>query len=219
MHCRFHLIRHGESTWNAENRWQGQADPPLSERGVAQAARLARKLEHVHLDAVVSSDLCRAVDTAEVVAAPHGLAVEKRPALRELDVGRWTNLTSPEIAERYPDEWDAFTAGEDVRRGGGESHAMLTERVMAAFDDVAAEAARGKRQDVAVVSHGGCVRVIAAAALGLGAHDHPNRRVAPPRNASLSVVLLDGRGLRLDTYNDTAHLLGLPGPVGAGEAP
>src|SRR5687767_12818211 len=96
------LVRHGQSTWNAEGRWQGWADPPLSELGATQALTAANHVEHV--DAVVSSDLVRARETAEIIAKALGIAeVEAFRGLRERGAGDWTGLTRPEIEERWPE--------------------------------------------------------------------------------------------------------------------
>ena len=85
----FLLIRHAESAWNAAGRWQGQADPPLSPLGREQARAVARELAEAKLDVLLASDLCRALETARRVGAPHGLVPTPDPRLRELDVGRW----------------------------------------------------------------------------------------------------------------------------------
>jgi broad specificity phosphatase PhoE len=90
------LVRHGETDWNAERRWQGHADVPLNERGRDQAERLAEELENARVDAVYSSDLSRARETAEIVGARLGVPVVLDPALREIDVGSREGLTWPE---------------------------------------------------------------------------------------------------------------------------
>src|SRR5260370_19441283 len=123
------LVRHGESTWNAEGRWQGHADPPLSAVGVAQARAAASGVSRVA--AVWSSDLVRARQTAEL-CAPAGVVVAEDPRLRERDVGSWTGLTRAATddrcprwlaAGRRPDGWEddaplAARAWEGLRRGG-----------------------------------------------------------------------------------------------------
>src|SRR5918995_495099 len=99
--ARLLLVRHGESTWNAQGRWQGWADPPLSDIGRAQAESAAPAAAPV--DAVVSSDLERARTTAELMAAVLDAgAVRVEPGLRERDVGDFTGLTRAEIEERWP---------------------------------------------------------------------------------------------------------------------
>src|SRR5215211_8136133 len=96
------LARHGETDWNREGRFQGWADPPLNDAGRAQAQALAERLREMPFDAVYASDLRRAFETAEIVAASHGVPVTPDPGLREVDIGSWSGLTRAEIEERFP---------------------------------------------------------------------------------------------------------------------
>jgi broad specificity phosphatase PhoE len=156
------LIRHAESTWNAAGRWQGHADPPLSPAGREQAERLARELAGVRLAHVLCSDLSRALETARIVAAPHGLVPAPDPRLRELDVGRWSGLRREEIAAREPEAIARFAAGDpDARPGGGESRRELRLRVQVALQE-ACVAFAGRR--IAVVAHLGVIRALAPGA-------------------------------------------------------
>jgi broad specificity phosphatase PhoE len=106
------FVRHGESVWNAEGRWQGQADPPLTERGRHQAQRAAERLARLGIACIVASDLGRARETAQILGARLGLAPSFDPALRELDVGRWSGHPVAEVARRWPEELAAFRAGD-----------------------------------------------------------------------------------------------------------
>jgi len=141
------LARHGETEWNREGRWQGWADPPLNETGRAQARALAEQLRSTPFDAVYSSDLQRARETAEIVAAPHGVPVVADLGLREIDVGSWSGLTRPEIQERFP--------GGD--RPDGETRAQHSARVLAAVERIA-RANAGQR--ILLVTHGGTMRAL-----------------------------------------------------------
>jgi len=155
---RFVLIRHGESTWNAAGRWQGRGDPPLSDRGRAQAQRLAAGLAREGIEVVVASDLARAAETAAILGAALGLAPTSDERLRELDVGCWTGLTRPEIASRDRAGLDHFESGApDARAGGGECRRELAERAHAAVADVAE---RFAGRCIAVVAHLGVVRAL-----------------------------------------------------------
>src|SRR6185437_15592133 len=116
------IARHGETDWNREGRWQGWADPPLNDTGRAQAKQLAGELRDTPFDAVYSSDLRRAFETAEILAAPHDIPVVADPGLREIDVGSWSGLTRAEIDARFPD-------GE---RPGGETRDEHLARVLQA---------------------------------------------------------------------------------------
>jgi broad specificity phosphatase PhoE len=144
------LARHGETDWNAEGRVQGHTDRPLNDAGRAQARALADELAEVHVDAVYSSDLARALDTARPVAAARGLAVEPVAELRERDFGTWEGLLDTEILERFP---EARTGA----WGDAETREQLAERVLAALRRIAEQHPGGQ---VLVVSHGGPLRAI-----------------------------------------------------------
>ena len=141
------LARHGETEWNREGRWQGWADPPLNDLGRAQAHELAEQLRATPVDAVYSSDLRRAHETALILAVPHDREVVTDADLREIDVGAWSGLTRAEISVRFP-------GGE---RPGGETRDQHSVRVLAAVERIAL-AHPGER--VLVVAHGGCVRAL-----------------------------------------------------------
>lgn len=146
------LVRHGESVWNMEGRWQGQADPPLSEAGAAQA-RLAADALDGFSGRIVSSDLMRARRTAEIIAETLGLGeVHVVPGVREIDVGAWSGLTHAEIEARFPGQLERYRAGALAGPPGGESRAVFLERVLAALDDIA-----GAGERTLVVTHGGVI--------------------------------------------------------------
>lgn len=183
------IARHGQSDWNQEKRWQGHADRPLTERGREQAQALADRLAHIELDAVYSSDLQRARDTAAVVAESQGLELRQLPDLREVDVGSWSGLTRAEAEERFPEgfaQWrDGYPGWQD-----GETYEAMTDRVLRAVDEIAGEHEGGR---VLVVSHGGPIRAMHAAALGLDVHAYRRLRPVEP-NARLSAVcFVDGK--------------------------
>jgi broad specificity phosphatase PhoE len=154
----FVLIRHAESVWNAEHRWQGHADPPLSPRGIAQTQALCGQLAAERADALVSSDLVRARATAEVLGRALGLTPRTDPRLRELDVGRWAGLTRGEIEACDAEALKRFEAEDpDLRAGGGESRAQIRIRVRRAFRALALEHPGAR---VIVVTHLGVVRAL-----------------------------------------------------------
>jgi broad specificity phosphatase PhoE len=183
------LARHGESDWNRARRWQGFADRPLNERGREQASALAERLADVGLDAVYSSDLQRARDTAFAVAETKGLAVTTLPELREVDVGSWEGLTREEAESRYPEQFRAWRNG-GVGWHDGETYQQMSERVLGAVREIAARHDGGR---VLVVSHGGPIRAIHAAALELDIETYRRLRPVEP-NARLSAVCIaEGR--------------------------
>jgi broad specificity phosphatase PhoE len=180
------LARHGESDWNAERRWQGHADRPLSERGRVQAKALAQRLEHIDVDAVYSSDLERAFDTASAVAAPQGLDVVRLRDLREVDVGSWSGLTRDEAAVRFPESFERWQQGE-TGWDDGETYEAMSVRVVDAIRRVAGA---HPGEIVVVVAHGGPIRAIHAKALGIDVHAYRRIRPVEP-NARLSGVCVE----------------------------
>jgi broad specificity phosphatase PhoE len=197
------LARHGESDWNHERRWQGHADRPLTERGREQARALAQRLEDIHLDAIYSSDLERTRATAEIVAAPRGLELRQLPALREVDVGSWSGLTRDEAEERYPNDFARWLRGGAGWRDG-ETYEEMSERVLRAIAQIVDEHPEGR---VLVVSHGGPIRAVHAAALGLDVHEYRRLRPVEP-NARLSAVCTEnGRLTRLCPANEIPDLI------------
>jgi broad specificity phosphatase PhoE len=140
------LARHGETDWNLERRYQGWADPPLNETGRKQARLLAEQLRERPFDAVYSSDLRRAHETAEIVAEPHGVPVVADEGLREIDVGPLSGLTWLEVRERWGDD-----------RPYGESRDEHHARVRGALEEIARRH-RGER--ILIVTHGGTMRAL-----------------------------------------------------------
>jgi broad specificity phosphatase PhoE len=186
------LARHGETDWNAERRFQGHADPPLNERGVTQASDLARKLAHVHLDAVYASDLRRASETARIVVEGRPLSVTELRDLREVDVGEWSGLSAGEIEQRDPDglrRWRHGTAG----WRGGETFEETRERIVGALHRLA-EAHPG--ETLLVVSHGAAIRAALAHARGVGYAEHRRLHPAPTLNCALFTIVVGDGGIR-----------------------
>lgn len=164
------LARHGQTDWNLERRVQGHTDRALDETGRAQARTLADELEDEQLDAIYSSDLIRALDTARHVADRRGLSVMALPDLREKHFGTWEGLTDAEVIERFPsarnDPWGDGETGESVER-----------RVLRALRRIADAHPNGR---VLVVSHGGPLRAVLR-----------HCRVAHERIANCHVVTLE----------------------------
>ena len=165
------LVRHGETAWNAEGRWQGHADIPLNARGREQAATLAELLAGERIAAIYASDLSRARDTADIVGARLGLPVVSDPDLREIDVGPIEGLTAEE-ANRV-DGWQ------------GEPKEAHTARTLAAIDRIAS---RHPDERVVVVTHGGSIRRV---------HDHLGlERNGPFENCTVWVCAHEDGALR-----------------------
>lgn len=187
--ARLLIIRHAQSLWNAYGLWQGQADPPLSEHGRRQAERMARALRRTPLDAVITSDLTRARQTAEILARPLGLVPELEPRLRELDAGHWSGRTRAEIEIAWGADLARYRAGDlDLRLGGGESFRQLARRAGAAIADIR-QCHAGRT--IAIVTHGGVAKVLARRRLPNAATcwlDGP----PPPIARSHTLVLEEG---------------------------
>jgi broad specificity phosphatase PhoE len=147
--ARILLVRHGQSVWNADGRWQGQADPPLSELGEQQAVAAAGGIGLV--DAIYTSDLTRARHTAELVAAQLGFDVAVDARLRERDAGDWEGRTRAEIDEGWPGFLDSGR-----RPDGYEPDASVLARALAALTAIAVS----HEGDVLVITHGGVVRTV-----------------------------------------------------------
>lgn len=201
MTVTIHLVRHGEAVWNAEGKYQGQADSGLTVRGHQQARSASAWLQALpRIDGVASSDLPRVRDTAEPFLVATGQEVRIDDRLREIDVGTWAGRTFGDVARDEPDVVEAVARGEDLRRGGGETFAETRRRVCAALDDLAAGHEPGAV--LVVFSHGGPIRLATAEALGLPSPGH--HRIASPENCS--VTTLTWGPARLLAYNgDTAN--------------
>lgn len=150
------LLRHGQSVWNAEGRWQGCADPELSELGAEQAAGAAARLEDEGIWAVWSSPLLRAHQTAAIISEHLGLGqVLLEADLRERDVGELSGLTTAEIEERWPDLLADWRSGRLEALPGGEGD--ITRRVVPAVERIAMASDANGHDTVLVVSHGGSI--------------------------------------------------------------
>jgi len=184
------LIRHAESSWNALGRWQGHGDPPLSDRGRAQANALARELASETIDVLVSSDLRRAAETAAILGEARGLRPELNPRLRELDLGDWEGLTRDEIERKAGNALRRFDAGDlDVRPGGGENLREIEQRAFSIVAELV-DAHPGRR--LAVVTHLGVIRALLGEscgfARGVGTGSVPSGPGAEFDNASWRIL-------------------------------
>jgi broad specificity phosphatase PhoE len=200
------LVRHGETIWNQENRWQGQADVPLSESGYTQARRLAQRLlnEGRRIHAIYSSDLSRAFRTAEILGEALGIPPLPEAGWQEMNIGRWSGLTTAEVIARYADEWERLRAGEDLPRGGGETFAQFQTRLVRSVEGLLA---RHAGQQVMIVSHGGAVRAFLLHCRRLAMNQF--RQIEKIGNTGLSevTVYVDGQAI-IHAVNDLGHLDG-----------
>ncbi len=191
------LVRHGESAWNAEHRLQGQADPPLSDRGRDQARALREVLPALGVEQAVASDLVRARETA-ALAGFDLLPTDAR--WREIDIGAWTARYAAEVP---PERLAAWRQG-DYAPDGGETWSRFQDRVGGAVDELRRAGGRWL-----VVTHGGCVRAATSHVTGA-----PATALAGPANASVTLLELAPQP-RLLAYN-RAQDAGVPVPSDPG---
>jgi broad specificity phosphatase PhoE len=205
---RFYIVRHGVTAWNRAWRMQGHTDVPLDAEGVEQARRIAERLaaETRPPQAVWSSDLSRARQTAEAIAAPLGLAVQTTPLLRETMLGEWEGLTRAEIEARGDSEQLARYLQDSIRHRppGGETLEAAWERMVRVVTEIRRQHPQGQ---VAIVGHGGSLRVLLCEALEAPLHSLPRFQLD---NASLSIIEQYGDPAnplrRITLLNDTSHL-------------
>ena len=199
---RVFLVRHGATVLTAEDRFAGSIDVQLADEGRQQARRLAERLATERITAVYASPLGRAVETARIVAGPHGLEVRTDPALREISHGRWEEMTRQEVEARFADEaaaWDAdpYTFAPQ----GGETGLEVTARALPAVLDLVR---RHAGQTILVVSHKATIRLLLSSLLGFDPRRYRDNLDQSP--AALNIV--DFRGptrARLTLFNDTSH--------------
>lgn len=195
-----YLVRHAQSEWNAAGRWQGQADPPLSELGLRQARELAVRFPDAPVERLLSSDLQRALATAAPLAERFGVDVEIDPSLRELDVGSWQGRTRAEIEAAEPGAMSRYYEGSPGWTGGEtfDDHELRVAGVAQRIASLDAEGA------AVVVTHGGTLRAIVRTLLEI---PHAQRwRISGPGHVTLTHLTASPNGWRLVTFNGSVDL-------------
>lgn len=199
------LARHGQSTWNAERRFQGSTDIALSALGRAQATALGQALAAYRVSAAYVSPYRRARETAEIALGDKPVPLSAMEELRELSLGDWEGCTVDEVRGREGDPYRAWLlAPHDCPPPNGEPLDAVYRRVQSAVERISA--AHRDDEDVLVVAHGGVISVYACVLLGCSFNSLWRLRVD---NASLTVV----KPPRLVSLNDTAHLTGALAPA------
>ena len=199
---RVFLIRHGATVLTAEDRFAGAIDVELSDEGREQAQHLALRLSSEEIAAVYASPLSRAVNTARILAQPHGLMVQMREGLREISHGHWEQMTRREVEEQFPDEaaaWDddPFTFAPQ----GGETGLAVTARALPSMIDIV-RAHPGEQ--VIVVSHKATIRLLLSSLLGFDPRRYRDNLDQNP--AALNIVdFREPTRARLTLFNDTSH--------------
>lgn len=199
------LIRHGQTDWNLARRAQGHIDIPLNATGRRQSQLLARRLTSRPIQAIYSSDLARARETAVIVGREIGLKPDLDAAFRERNGGIFQGHTGEELQRLYPEPLQAF-----LKHGrpppGAESNLDIARRAMPKLEEIA-EAHRG--QEIALVSHGGTLRVIIAHLLGLPVGRKASFKVSG--NTGLTIAEMSEEEYAITLLNDTCHLEALDG--------
>lgn len=195
------LIRHGETTWNLEGRYQGQEDTPLSKKGIAQGKAVGLALKHIPIDAAISGPLSRAFDTCRFAAKHHYLSIRTDERITEISHGKWEGIHADEIKKAYPKEFALWhTRPEQVQMPGGESLEDVRKRVREAFDCYAEEY-QGKT--VLVAAHDAVNKVILCDLMGLGLEYFWHFK---QDNACINILEENKKNWRLVTLNSTTHL-------------
>ena len=201
MTRKIYIIRHGETDWNRERRFQGQTDIPLNDRGREQAVALAKQFgDLLPFDRIVTSDLGRARETAEIMSRGYDTPIFSDAGFREMNFGKWEGLDTKAIRERWPvelEEW-FFSGRLDVE--GGESQEQLFERVWGSFRHWADKTDYEK---MAIVCHGGSCGVLFCGVLG----EEPQQMSKyMPKNTGISIVLVEGPGeYALEQMSEMLH--------------
>lgn len=195
------LWRHGETDWNASERYQGQANVALNDVGLGQARLAAPYVAALRPSRIVSSDLSRAMATAAELSRLTGLPAEPQPRLQEINVGDWVGLTNEQVFAAHPDFAEALRAGRDYRRSAtGETGAEAGSRAAEALLDLAEATPDG--QTVVAVGHGFALRVATILLLDLDFSNH--LALGGLRNAAWSVLQPAGERWRLLSWNNVA---------------
>ena len=206
------FIRHGETDWNRQQRFQGQIDVPLNAHGRQQALRMAQRLADDRHDALFSSDLQRAQQTAAPLAAAWSLPVTTLAGFREQHFGLLEGLDLPTIQAQHPDLWQHWLQqrGDYALPGGGESLQQFHDRVLAAVQALLALPAVKAAARIAIVTHGGVLDMLWRSAQCLPLHGLRNCEIP---NTGLNRLRWRGGALVVEHWGDAAHLEDLPLPL------
>ena len=198
--AKLYLIRHGETDYNSELRFQGQIDIPLNQKGIEQAEKVADFFKDIPLQTIYTSTLQRARTTAEIIGKAKGIEPQETDALREMSFGIWENMNSKDIQKNYAKEWkDFFASPASTTIPKGESMSDVQKRAYPVVQQILDEHPEG---DVAFVAHGGIIRVLICTMLGLDLNRAWHLHVG---NASITCFYYWGRSYTLDYANLTQY--------------
>jgi broad specificity phosphatase PhoE len=199
---RIFLIRHGATTMTAEDKFSGSENVHISADGRQQAERLAVRLAHEQISAIYCSTMDRAIETAGILAKPHGLPLKTSDGLREISHGHWEGLTRAEVEQRFGDEYSAWEADPfTFSPEGGESGISVLARALPVIREIVVQHAGEK---VMVVSHKATVRLLISSLLGFDARGYRDRLDQAPACLNILDFKDPVRG-RLMLFNDISH--------------
>lgn len=157
------IVRHGQTDYNSARRWQGHLDIPLNEKGLTQAQALADYLRSTAIHQIYSSDLQRAMVTAQILAEGRNIPIVLETRLREFNLGYFEGLTSEEIGERYENALSSWRSSDDYVVPDGESRRMAQVRMVAFWEEITQQCSA---ETIALVSHGGSIKMLFRKILG-----------------------------------------------------
>ena len=203
--ARLIVVRHGETKANLAGRWQGHGDSPLTEAGIAQAEAVARRLKGCRFSKLYSSDLGRALQTAQIIADQTGHEIVLDRRLRERHLGIFQGLTKTEMAARYPEAWHLYrTSGHDYVIPGGESARQRFERAVSCLEEIASN---HPGETVVVVTHGGVLNGLLRRTLDIPLESPRRFRIW---NGGINIFLFEDGIWHLGTWGDISHLNQVP---------
>jgi broad specificity phosphatase PhoE len=207
---RIYLVRHGATQLTAEDRFAGSSDVSLSAEGRGQVASLAERLKNENLDAIYTSPLSRTLETAHILASPHGLEPTPEPCLREIDYGHWEGLSRTEVERDFQTEYaiwqeDPFT----IAPQGGESGLNVLNRILPVVRRIVET---HRHRSVLVVSHKGTNRLLISSLLGFDMRSYRDRLDQSPAALNILDFMSEVRP-RLRVFNDVSHYEGIPARI------
>lgn len=201
MATNFFLIRHGLTFWNHEHRYQGHTDIELNNEGIRQAQTLKKRFAMEKFDAIYSSDLKRALKTAEIINEIHQLPIQISSELREINFGVWEAHTYRELERDYPELLKIWlTKPELLHIPQGESFAMVRDRAVKLIRNIVLQYSNST---VAVITHGGTIAALICGLLGLSLD---NIRKYKHNNAAVTLLTITQDKVILKLFNDLSHL-------------
>lgn len=197
---RLYFMRHGETVWNTERRYQGMTDIELSDEGLRQAECAAKRFKNIKIDKIYASPLKRAMKTAEKIAAEKGLEIISEDDFREIHFGEWEGKTVPELTEKYGESYTNFIREPHKYGFPGEgSVENVINRIKPGIDRLIAE----DEGNVLIVSHGGIIRLMIMYIMGLDSSWFTKMWI---NNTGVSIVEIKNDRRLILTLNDSAHL-------------